>query len=132
MFEKNNIRVQEKLKMVIRMSEIPRVLKLEDMIDYQENSIVSRTIIDREAGTVTLFAFDEGQGLSEHTAPYDAMVYVIEGEVEIKISDKPYHLKEGDMIVMPANEPHALKALSKFKMLLVMVKETTSSAVLSH
>ena len=114
------------------MSENPRVLKLEDMIDYQENSIVSRTIIDREAGTVTLFAFDEGQGLSEHTAPYDAMVYVIEGEVEIKISDKPYHLKEGDMIVMPANEPHALKALSKFKMLLVMVKETTSSAVLSH
>ncbi len=104
------------------MSEGPKVLKLKDMIDYQEGSIVSKTIIDRETGTVTLFAFDEGQGLSEHTAPYDAMVYAIEGDVEITISGKPYHLKEGDMIVMPANEPHALKALSRFKMLLVMVR----------
>ncbi len=105
------------------MSEKPRVLKLKDMVDYQENSIVSRTVIDRKTGTVTLFAFDEGQGLSEHTAPFDAMVYVVEGEVEVTISGKPYHLKEGDMIVMPANEPHALKALSRFKMLLVMIRE---------
>ncbi|MBE8539844.1 cupin domain-containing protein [Geoglobus acetivorans] len=98
------------------------VSKLKDLINYQENSIVSRTIIDRETGTVTLFAFDRGQGLSEHTAPFDAMVYVVDGEVEVKISGKPYRLKEGDMIVMPANEPHALKALSRFKMLLVMVR----------
>lgn len=99
------------------------VLRLKDLVSYQENSIVSRTIIDKEVGTVTLFAFDEGQGLSEHTAPFDAMVYVIEGEVEITISGKPYHLKEGDMIVMPANEPHALKALKKFKMLLIMIRD---------
>ena len=105
------------------MSESPKVLKLKDMINYQKDSVVSRTIIDKETGTITLFAFDKGQGLSEHTAPYDAMVYVIEGEVEITISGKPYHLKEEDMIVMPANEPHALKALSKFKMLLVMVRD---------
>ena len=104
------------------MVEALQVSKLRDMIEYQENSIVSRTIIDRETGTVTLFAFDEGQGLSEHTAPFDAMVYVVEGEVEVKISGKPYRLKEGDMIVMPANEPHALKAVTKFKMLLVMVR----------
>jgi len=91
-------------------------------VDYQENSIVSRTIIDKETGTVTLFAFDRGQGLSEHTAPFDAMVYIVEGEVEVKISGKSYHLKEGNMIVMPANKPHALKALSKFKMLLVMIR----------
>ncbi len=105
------------------MSESPKVLKLKDMINYQKDSVVSRTIIDKETGTVTLFAFDKGQGLSEHTAPYDAMVYVMDGEVEITISGKPYHLKEEDMIVMPANEPHALKALSKFKMLLVMVRD---------
>lgn len=123
MFAKNNIRAQEKLKMVIQMSESPKVLKLKDMINYQKDSVVSRTIIDKETGTVTLFAFDKGQGLSEHTAPYDAMVYVMDGEVEITISGKPYHLKEEDMIVMPANEPHALKALSKFKMLLVMVRD---------
>ncbi|AIY89146.1 cupin domain-containing protein [Geoglobus acetivorans] len=98
------------------------VYRLKDLVSYQENSIVSRTIVDRETGTVTLFAFDEGQGLSEHTAPFDAMVYVVEGEVEVKISGKPYRLKEGDMIVMPANEPHALKAVTKFKILLVMVR----------
>ncbi len=105
------------------MPENPQVLKLKDMVEYQVNSIVSRTVIDKETGTVTLFAFDKGQGLSEHTAPFDAMVYVVEGEVEVKISGKPYYLKEGDMIVMPANEPHALKALSKFKMLLVMIRD---------
>ena len=105
------------------MPENPQVLKLKDMVEYQDNSIVSRTVIDKETGTVTLFAFDKGQGLSEHTAPFDAMVYVVEGEVEVKISGKPHYLKEGDMIVMPANEPHALKALSKFKMLLVMIRD---------
>jgi len=105
------------------MPENPQVLKLKDMVEYQDNSIVSRTVIDKETGTITLFAFDKGQGLSEHTAPFDAMVYVVEGEVEVKISGKPYYLEEGDMIVMPANEPHALKALSKFKMLLVMIRD---------
>jgi quercetin dioxygenase-like cupin family protein len=92
------------------------------MINYQEGSIVSRTIIDKKAGTVTLFAFDEGQGLSEHTAPYDAMVHVLEGEAEVIISGKPFRLKRGEMIIMPANEPHALTAVTKFKMILIMIR----------
>ncbi len=98
-------------------------VKLMDLIDYQKGSVVSRALIDKKVGTVTLFAFDEGQGLSEHTAPYDAMVQVLEGEVEITISGRPIHLKEGEMIIMPANEPHALKALKKYKMLLTMIRE---------
>jgi quercetin dioxygenase-like cupin family protein len=92
------------------------------MINYQEGSVVSRTIIDKKAGTVTLFAFDEGQGLSEHTAPYDAMVHVLEGEAEVIISGKPFRLKRGEMIIMPANEPHALTAVTKFKMILIMIR----------
>ena len=83
---------------------------------------MSRAFIDKKVGTVTLFAFDKGQGLSEHTAPYDALVQVIEGEVEITISGKAHNLKEGEMIIMPANDPHALKALEKYKMLLTMIK----------
>ena len=95
---------------------------LEGLIDYQEGSVVSRTIIDKKAGTVTLFAFDENQGLSEHTAPYDAMVYVIEGEVNVTIAGKPVSLKQGEITIMPANQPHALTAKSRFKMLLTMIK----------
>jgi quercetin dioxygenase-like cupin family protein len=96
--------------------------KLEDLIEYQEGSVVSRTIIDKTAGTVTLFAFDENQGLSEHTAPYDAMVYVLDGEVEVAISGKTGSLKKGEMTIMPANEAHALTAKTRFKMLLTMIK----------
>ena len=95
---------------------------LSGLIEYQEGSVVSRTIIDKKTGTVTLFAFDENQGLSEHTAPYDAMVYVLEGEVEVTISGKPIRLKMGEMTIMPANHPHALTAKTKFKMLLTMIK----------
>jgi quercetin dioxygenase-like cupin family protein len=95
---------------------------LEDLIGYQEGSVVSRTIIDKTAGTVTLFAFDENQGLSEHTAPYDAMVYVLDGEVDVTISGKSVALKKGEMTIMPANEPHALTAKTRFKMLLTMIK----------
>ena len=84
--------------------------------------MVSRTIVDKDAGTVTLFAFDAGEGLSEHTAPYDALVAVLEGEAEVKIAGEPFLLGEGDMIVMPAEVPHALRAVDRFKMLLVMVK----------
>jgi quercetin dioxygenase-like cupin family protein len=98
------------------------VVKLLDLIAYQAGSVVSREIVSRPTGTATLFAFDAGQGLSEHTAPFDAMVSVLDGEVEITISGKKHLLKAGDMIVMPANEPHALKALTKFKMLLVMIR----------
>jgi len=96
--------------------------KLLDMIDYQEKSIVSKTLINKKTGTVTLFAFDEGQGLSEHTAPFDAMVYILDGEVEITISGNPHKLGCGDVIIMPANEPHALRALKSFKMMLTMIK----------
>ena len=100
----------------------PEVQSLADFVDYQEGSVVSREIIRRDTGTVTIFAFDKGQGLSEHIAPFDALVYVVDGEVEIFIAGKPYHLNQGKFVILPANKPHALKALSKFKMLLAMIK----------
>lgn len=99
-----------------------RVERMKEMIDYREKAIVSRTIISKRAGTVTLFAFDAGQGLSEHTAPFDAFIYVLEGVTEVTISGEPRRMIEGDMIVMPANAPHELKALKQLKMLLVMIK----------
>jgi len=99
-----------------------KISKLENLIEYQQDSVVSRSIIDKETGNITLFAFDESQSLSEHTVPYDAMVYVIDGEVEITISGKPLKLKKSEMTIMPANEPHALVAKTKFKMLLTMIK----------
>lgn len=95
---------------------------LVDMVDYQKDAVVSKTIIEKKTGTVTLFAFDQGQGLSEHTAPFDALVEVIDGEVEIKISGNPFHLKQGEMIIMPANKPHSLKAVTQIKMLLTMIR----------
>lgn len=95
---------------------------LVDLIEYQEGSVVSRTIIDKETATVTLFAFDEGQGLSEHTAPFDALVHTLDGEVEVTISGKTFPLKKGEMIIMPTNQPHALKAIKRFKMLLIMIR----------
>ena len=97
-------------------------MELIGLIDYQEGSVVSRTIIDKATGTCTLFAFDGGQGLSEHTAPFDALVYILDGEAEVTISGKSLHLKDGDMVIMPADEPHALRAIKKFKMMLVMIK----------
>ncbi len=100
----------------------PEVQNLEEMVGYQDGSIVSREIIREPTGTVTLFAFDEGQGLSEHIAPFDALVYVLDGEVEVSISGISHRLKRGEMIIMPANQPHALKALSRFKMMLVMIR----------
>jgi quercetin dioxygenase-like cupin family protein len=101
---------------------IAEAANLENLIDYQEGAVVSRTLIDKKAGTVTLFAFDNNQGLSEHTAPFDALVYVLDGEVEVTISGKPVRLKRGEMTIMPANHPHALAAQTKFKMLLTMIK----------
>jgi quercetin dioxygenase-like cupin family protein len=99
-----------------------QVVNLAGLIDYQEGAVVSRTLIDKKAGTVTLFAFDGGQGLSEHTAPFDALVYVFDGEAEVVISGKAVRLKTGEMTVMPAGEPHAVKAISRFKMVLIMVR----------
>lgn len=92
------------------------------MVDYKESSVVSRTLIDKKTGTVTLFAFDKGEGLSEHTAPFDALVNVLDGEAEILINGVPFVLGTGEMIIMPANEPHALKAIERFKMMLVMIR----------
>ncbi len=93
-----------------------------ELIDYQTDSVVSRTIIDKEAGTVTIFAFDKDQGLSEHTAPYDAMVQILEGEAKVTIAGKPIIVKQNEMTIMPANQPHALFAVTQFKMLLTMIK----------
>jgi len=103
-------------------SLIAKVSTLEELIDYQEGSVVSRTIIDKKTGTVTLFAFDKNQGLSEHTTPYDAMVQILDGEVKITISGNPIELKRGEITIMPANQTHALSAKTRFKMLLTMIK----------
>ena len=99
------------------------VLHMADLASYQDGSVVSRQITKEDAGNITLFAFDEGQELSEHTAPYDALVHVLDGEVEVRIAGRPFHLRSGDAIIMPANDPHALKALTKFKMLLTMIRK---------
>lgn len=99
-----------------------QALEVLELIQYQEGSVVSRTVADKPVGTVTVFAFDEGQGLSEHTAPYDAIVHIIDGETEIKISDKTVKAKAGEMVIMPAGQPHSLKAITKFKMILIMIR----------
>jgi quercetin dioxygenase-like cupin family protein len=95
---------------------------LVDLIDYQEGSVVSRTLIDKKAGTVTLFAFDADQGLSEHTAPFDAVLYVFDGEAEVTVSGKAERLKSGMVTLLPVGETHSVRAVSRFKMMLVMVK----------
>ena len=106
------------------MSTIPnsQVVNMAELVSYQDGSVVSRQITKAEAGNVTLFAFDKDQGLSEHTAPFDALVHVLEGEAQVTISGKAFELKAGDGIIMPANEPHALKASQRFKMLLTMIR----------
>jgi len=101
---------------------LAQAVRLLELVNYQEGSVVSRTLIDKKVGTVTLFAFAEGQGLSEHTAPYDALVYIFDGEAEITISGKMIRLQNGEMALMPANQPHALKAVNPFKMMLVMIR----------
>lgn len=101
---------------------LAQATKLVDVVNYQDGSVVSRTIIDKSTGTLTLFAFGEGQGLSEHTAPFDAFVYILDGESEITVSGNRFHVKTGEMTIMPAKEPHSLKAITKFKMMLVMIK----------
>ncbi|AAB85927.1 unknown [Methanothermobacter thermautotrophicus str. Delta H] len=98
------------------------MMKISNLIDYQDDSVVSREIIRKETGTVTLFAFDRGQGLSEHTAPFDAMVQVIDGEAEVTISGEKHRLVAGEMIIMPAEKPHAVMAVKPFKMLLTMIR----------
>jgi len=99
-----------------------RASKLSSLVDYQRGAVVSRTLIDRKIGTVTFFAFDVAQGLSEHTAPFDALVQIVDGEAEITISGKPLAARAGDILIMPANEPHSLRAVERFKMLLTMIR----------
>jgi len=101
---------------------LAQALKAADLVEYQTGSVVSRTVMEKGTGTLTLFAFGEGQGLSEHTAPFDALVYVLDGEAEVTISGKTLRLSKDEMVIMPANEPHALKAIKKFKMMLVMIR----------
>jgi len=98
------------------------VLPLKKLIGYAPGAIVSKTLLDNKAGTITLFAFARGQGLSEHSAPYDAVVQIIEGRAEIRVGGVPHELSEGEMIIMPANIPHAVQTLTKFKMLLTMIR----------
>ena len=99
-----------------------RALDLTELVQYQADSIVSRTILDKDVGTVTLFAFAQGQALSEHTAPFDAMVHILDGEAQITVSGKPIHARAGQLVIMPADKPHALKAACPFKMLLIMIR----------
>ena len=107
---------------VKREMPIAEVVRLIDLVSYQEGAVVSRTLVNRATGTLTLFAFDEGQGLSEHTAPFDAVAHLLEGDAEIAVSGKPQRATAGEAILMPANQPHSLKALSRFKMLLTMIR----------
>lgn len=100
-----------------------QVLSLKEMVEYRDGSVVSKEIIKKESGTVTLFAFDKGQGLSEHTAPFDALVNVLDGQAQVRISGEPFIVKEGELIIMPANRPHSVQAIERFKMLLVLIKK---------
>lgn len=110
------------MKMELKKLLITEKQNLVDLVDYQKDSVVSKTLVNKPAGTITLFAFDEGQSLSEHTAPFDALIYVMDGEGEVIIDGKSNQLLAGEIILMPANVPHAVKALQKFKMMLIMVK----------
>lgn len=105
------------------MSTLNQTNTLNSLTEYQDSSVVSKTLIKKEKGTVTLFAFSKGEGLSEHTAPFDALVYVSDGTAKITISEIDHEVSAGEMIIMPANEPHALKAVTHFKMMLVMIRE---------
>ncbi|HKV24736.1 MAG TPA: cupin domain-containing protein [Candidatus Acidoferrum sp.] len=101
---------------------VAEVTPLVELVAYQDGAVVSRTLVKRATGTVTLFAFDEGQGLSEHTAPFDALAHLLEGSAEIVVAGKPLVTKSGEAVLMPANKPHSLKALTRFKMLLTMIR----------
>ena len=123
----NPIQQRERIEMTsttIASSEIAgaQALPLLGLVNYQDGSVVSRVVLKREKGNITIFAFDEGQGLSEHTSPFDALVQAIEGEAEITVAGKPIALKAGEVVLLPAEKPHAVKATTRFKMLLTMVR----------
>ena len=104
---------------VVRSAEVKQLV---DLLQYQDGSIVSRVLLKNKGGTVTLFAFDMGEGLSEHTAPFDALVVVTDGEADIEIAGESFKVRQGETIILPANRPHAVKAATKFKMLLIMIR----------
>lgn len=108
-------------------SLVGRALALPELLAYQSGAVVSRTLVDRKVGTITLFSFDRGEGLSEHTAPYDAFVQVVDGTAEVTIAGSPHRVTAGEFIIMPANVPHSLKAVERFKMMLVMIRATAES-----
>jgi len=120
---KGEIRMQDETQKSPGDDLSATVVELAALLNYQEAAVVSRTLVKKSTGTVTLFAFDKGQELSEHTAPFDALVHVLEGEAEITISGKAMSVSAGQMVIMPANEPHALKAVQPYKMLLVMIRQ---------
>jgi quercetin dioxygenase-like cupin family protein len=100
-----------------------RVFRLKDLVAYQDGTVASRMIVNKPVGSITLFAFDEDEGLSEHTAPYDAVVTILDGECEVWVAGETHRMKEGDTIIFPANVPHALSAITRFKMSLTMIRE---------
>lgn len=104
---------------IVKPAEVKNLL---DMLQYQDGSIVSRVLLKNKGGTVTLFAFDTGEGLSEHTAPFDALVVVTDGEAEVEIAGESFKVRQGETIILPANQPHAVKATTKFKMILIMIR----------
>lgn len=101
---------------------LAKTMPLKDLVAYQDGAVVSKEVLKKDSGTVTVFAFDQGQGLSEHTAPFDALVIILDGIAEIIIAGKSHQVRAGEMIIMPAHEPHALKANERFKMMLVMIR----------
>lgn len=103
-------------------SLIGKTIEMNGLVSYQSGSVVSRTLVDLKIGTITLFAFDAGQGLSEHTVPFDAFVQIVDGTAEVTIDGKAHQVSAGEFIIMPANIPHSLKAVEKFKMMLVMIR----------
>lgn len=111
-----------KLGDLMKEKLLSKVIKVADLIDYQDGAVVSNEIIKKDTGTITIFAFDQGEGLSEHTAPFDAMVQIIDGEAEITIGGEKNLLKAGEMIIMPADIPHALHAVKRYKMILTMIR----------
>lgn len=105
-------------------SFVAQSLNLANLVDYQKSSVVSKQILVKKAGTLTLFAFAKGEGLSEHTAPYDASILILDGKAEIRIDGKPHRVKKGELIIMPAHIPHSIKAVERFKMLLIMIRSS--------
>ena len=106
-----------------RAELLGKVLNLKDLVQYQDGTVASRMIVNRKAGSITLFSFDEDEGLSEHTSPFDAVVTILDGECEVWVAGMTYQMKAGETIIFPANAPHALSALTKFKMMLIMIRE---------